>query len=303
MKQMARAGLTIDTQTLWDQLAALAHHLTPTHDALHASVLTAPVLGADETRWPLLGQPGATKWHAWALAAPDAVCYRIAGSRSVAAAAAVLRDYQGWLIADGYAVYPALRDQHAAARGPDVSARALLGPRAAEVCRGRAALPGGGRGRAADRRSSTRSRRGAARSPSRRARPNGTAGRQTEGTALVAAIRAWCVAHPVLPESALGKAIRYTLDLWPGLTAFLTEPALPLDTNHVERGMRALAVGRKNHYGSRSERGTRVAALFYSLIESAKLVGLEPGAYLAEATHRAIATPGTVTLPAALRTP
>ncbi len=76
------------------------------------------------------------------------------------------------------------------------------------------------------------------------------AGRQTEGTALVAAIRAWCVAHPVLPESALGKAIRYTLDLWPGLTAFLTEPALPLDTNHVERGMRALAVGRKNHYGS-----------------------------------------------------
>jgi hypothetical protein len=60
---------------------------------------------------------------------------------------------------------------------------------------------------------------------------------------------------------------------------------------------------RKNHYGSRSERGTRVAALFYSLIESAKLVGLEPGAYLAEATRRAIVTPGTVTLPAALRTP
>jgi hypothetical protein len=170
---MARAGLTIDTQTLWDQLAALAHHLTPTHDALHAVVLTAPVLGADETRWPL----------------------------------------------------------------------------------------------------------------------------------LVAAIRAWCVAHPVLPESALGKAIRYTLDLWPGLTAFLTEPALPLDTNHVERGMRALAVGRKNHYGSRSERGTRVAALFYSLIESAKLVGLEPGAYLAEATRRAIDTPGTVPLPAAPRSP
>jgi len=83
VKQMARAGLTIDTQTLWDQLAALAHHLTPTHDALHAHMLTAPVLGADETRWPLLGTPGAAKWHAWALAAPDAICYRIAGSRGV----------------------------------------------------------------------------------------------------------------------------------------------------------------------------------------------------------------------------
>ena len=62
-------------------------------------------------------------------------------------------------------------------------------------------------------------------------------------------------------------------------------------------GLRALAIGRKNHYGSRSERGTRVAALFYTLIESAKLAGVEPAAYLAEATRRAIANPGTVTLP------
>ncbi len=54
---------------------------------------------------------------------------------------------------------------------------------------------------------------------------------------------------------------------------------------------------RKNRYESRSQRGTRVAALFYSLIESAKLAGVEPAAYLAEATRRAIATPGTITLP------
>jgi hypothetical protein len=52
-----------------------------------------------------------------------------------------------------------------------------------------------------------------------------------------------------------------------------------------------------NLYGSRSERGTRVAALRYTLLESAKLAGIEPAAYLAEATRRAIATPGTVTLP------
>ncbi len=52
----------------------------------------------------------------------------------------------------------------------------------------------------------------------------------------------------------------------------------------------------KNHYGSWSERGTRVAALFYSLIESAKLCGVEPRAYLGEATRRAIRNPGTITL-------
>jgi hypothetical protein len=57
----------------------------------------------------------------------------------------------------------------------------------------------------------------------------------------------------------------------------------------------------KNHYGSRSRRGTQVAALFYSLIESAKLGGVDPKAYLLRAVRAALATPGTVTLPHALR--
>ena len=59
----------------------------------------------------------------------------------------------------------------------------------------------------------------------------------------------------------------------------------------MERVLRGVAVGRKNHYGSRSERGTRVAAFFYSLIESAKLCGVEPRAYLGEATRRAARRP------------
>ena len=79
-----------------------------------------------------------------------------------------------------------------------------------------------------------------------------------------------------LPRSALGKAIAYTGGLWPGLVRFLADPKIPLDTNSVERALRGVAVGRKNHYGSRSERGTRVAALFYSLVESAKICGVEP---------------------------
>ncbi len=71
---------------------------------------------------------------------------------------------------------------------------------------------------------------------------------------------------------------------------------IPLDTNAVERALRGVAVGRKNHYGSRSEPATRSAALFYSLIESAKLCRVEPRAYLREATLRAVRNPGTVTL-------
>ena len=54
---------------------------------------------------------------------------------------------------------------------------------------------------------------------------------------------------------------------------------------------------RKNHYGSRSQRGTEVAALFYSLIESAKLCGVDPKAYLWTAARTALADRTAVTLP------
>lgn len=121
--------------------------------------------------------------------------------------------------------------------------------------------------------------------------------RREQSRAIVEAIRAWAHGQRALPESSLGKAIAYMLGLWPGLTRFLEDARIPLDNNATERGLRGLVVGRKNHYGSRSQRGTEVAALFYSLIESAKLAGVEPKAYLLRAARAALATPGTVTLP------
>jgi transposase len=58
-----------------------------------------------------------------------------------------------------------------------------------------------------------------------------------------------------------------------------------------------VVLGRKNHYGSRSRHGTEVAALFYSLIESAKLCGVGPKRYLLTATRAALADRTAVTLP------
>ena len=58
---------------------------------------------------------------------------------------------------------------------------------------------------------------------------------------------------------------------------------------------------RKNHYGSRSKRGTEVAALFYTLCETAKLRNVEPRAYLIQAAYAAIQHPGTIILPDVLR--
>lgn len=79
-----------------------------------------------------------------------------------------------------------------------------------------------------------------------------------------------------MPESGLGKAIGYRLGLWRGLTCFLDDPRIPPDNNQTERGLRTVVLGRGNHDGSRSRRGLDAAALLYSLIESAKLSGVDP---------------------------
>jgi transposase len=296
--QMRRAGLDVTTQTLFDQLVALEARLEPSYEALVAEVLAAPVIGADETRWRVMGK-GAKTWWAWSLWTDEAVVYRILASRSTQAARDLLGDYAGVVLCDGYSAYGALAKGTGpppAREGPLIALAHCWAhvrrkfveaephyPEAAEM------LERIGRLYAIEReiREAPEARREAV-ARERRAR---------DSAAVVREIHDWLLAQRALPRSALGKAIAYTANIWPGLCRFLDDPRIPIDNNGTERGMRALAVGRKNHYGSRSIHGTRVAALFYSLIESAKLAGVDPAAYLTAATERALAAPGAVTLP------
>jgi transposase len=107
----------------------------------------------------------------------------------------------------------------------------------------------------------------------------------------------WATVQVGLPRSDFGKAVRYMLKRWAGLTRFVEDPRIPLDNNAAERALRGPVVGRKNHYGSRSLRGTEVAAACYTLCETARLVGVDPRAYLLRAVYAAIGRPGTVTFP------
>jgi transposase len=70
---------------------------------------------------------------------------------------------------------------------------------------------------------------------------------------------------------------------------FVDDPRVTPDNNATERVLRSVVLGRKNHYGSRSERGTEVAALFYSLLESAELAGVNSHTYLHQAVDVALA--------------
>jgi len=74
---------------------------------------------------------------------------------------------------------------------------------------------------------------------------------------------------------------------------------VPIRSRLASRGS-SPSPGKKNHYGSRSKRGTEVAAIFYTLFETANLSGFNPRGYVLEAARRAVRRPGAVTLPSDL---
>ena len=82
------------------------------------------------------------------------------------------------------------------------------------------------------------------------------------------------------PQSLTGKALVYLGGQWPKLIRVLEDGRLPLDTNPVENAIRPFVVGRKNWLFADTVRGAQASANLYSLIETAKVNGLEPFAYL-----------------------
>lgn len=285
-RMMEREGLDITSQTLWDYLSALATKLGSAHEALHQYVLSHGVVGADETRWLLLGVKGRpTKtWQVWAVAVQNAVCYRLKDSRSEAAAREVFRDFKGVAMVDDYVAY---RSLSAASGGTLLLANCWLHVRRKWV-ELEATNPAEAKVAVDLIRELYQVEKLA---------PTGPPGdelrrvlREQRSRKIVERIREFLLETRAraLPESGLDKAIGYALGCWGGLVRFLDDPRIPLDNNGTERAMRGVVVGRKNHYGSKSKRGTEVAALFYSLLESAKLAGVEPKAYLRAATYSAI---------------
>ena len=86
--------------------------------------------------------------------------------------------------------------------------------------------------------------------------------------------------HNVLPQSPLGRAIKYTQKLWPGLTVFLTDPEVPIHSNAIEQAVRSPVQGRVNHYGSHSLETAEVASIWYSLISTCLANQVDPRIYL-----------------------
>lgn len=119
-------------------------------------------------------------------------------------------------------------------------------------------------------------RRGAGATRSSRRRAAQEAAEREVAAGETERIKQWLLEQRFLPGSDIGGAIKYVVGNWKGLTVFLDEPGVPIDNNRTERGFRGPALGRNNFYGSHSKQGTKVAAIFYSFIETAKLNGVDP---------------------------
>jgi hypothetical protein len=81
-------------------------------------------------------------------------------------------------------------------------------------------------------------------------------------------------------KSETAAAIHYALTLWPAMMRYVDDGRIEIDNSVAERALRGVAVGRRNYLFAGSDRGGERAAVFYTLIESAKLNGLDPEAYL-----------------------
>lgn len=297
-------GITLDRGTLGTWVTRVAWWLEPLYDRLLSFIRSQPRVFCDETPLPRLdpGRKRTKVCQLWAQAvddrpwngpAPPAVGYVFSESRSAREVDGQLVAFNGILQVDGYSAYKTLAKRRgksnssplrlafclAHARRKFVDVVKLTGsPEAlaivailAEVYRTEHMV----RGQTAEARQQMR---------------------QTKTAPIMRSLKARLIAlnEDVSTQSALAKAINYALNHWIGLTAFLDDGRIEVDSNVVERSMKSVALTRKNSLFVGNARGGETFAILASLINTAKLNGLDPQTWLADVLERIVS--GKVTI-------
>jgi len=286
----ARQGVEIDRSTLANWVGAACWWLEPLQRRLAEHVFASQKLFADDTPIPVLDPGrGRTKtgrlWvyarddRPWNGPEPPAAVYLYSPDRKAEHPASHLAGFSGIVQVDGYPGFDRLTSggriqlagcwAHARRKFYEVQ-QATGSPIAAEALRRIAefyAIENAIRGRAADARQGVR---------------------QSRSLPPVTAMKAWLEQQlaQIPPRGSLADAIRYTLSRWHLLCRFLDDGRLELDTNTVERAIRPITLGRKNHLFAGSDGGADRWATVCSLITTAKLNDVEPFAYLQSVLER-----------------
>lgn len=286
----ARHGVRLDRSALANWVGGACWWLEPLHRLLAKNVFASSKLFADDTPIPVLDPGrGRTKtgrlWvyarddRPWAGVDPPATVYFYSPDRRAERPASHLNGFRGVLQVDGYAGFERLTvggsvalaacwahvrrkfyEFHQATGSP-IAADAL--GRIADLYKVEATITG----KTAIERKLVRGH---------------------HSQAIVEAMKPWLEQElsRIPPNGILAGAIRYTLVRWTALTRFLDDGRIDLDNNPVERAIRPIALGRKNHLFAGSDGGGDRWATVCSLIATARLNGVDPYAYLKDVLDR-----------------
>lgn len=288
-QMLAAQGLDIKRSVLAFWVGYAAAELAPLYLRLRELILASGKIAVDETKAPVLdpGRGRVKQGYFWAVARddrpwggtdPPAIAFTYAPGRGAVHALKLLAGYRGVVQCDGYAAYKKL-----AAEAPDEAITLAfcwshLRRRFYDLAKGGAApIASEALERIAALYAIEKTIRGASAEERRRVR-------RDRSKPLVAALKTWLEQQlaRVSGKASIADEIRYGLNHWDGLTRFLDDGRVELDTNIVERGIRPIVLNRKNSLFAGHDEGAANWACVASLIESCKLNGVDPQAYLVD---------------------
>jgi len=291
----ARDGVELDRATMASWVGKVASLTAPLVEKVAEHVMAAEKLHADDTPVPVLAPGnGKTKtgrlWvylrdeRPYAGAAPPAVVYRYSPDRKGEHPRTHLAGFRGFLQADGYSGFGPLYESKNGepATVTEVACWAHVRRNFFDIhAESKAPIAGEALERIGQLFDIERTAMG--RSPQQRLLI-----RQRAARPLINDLAAFLDASlaTISGRSELAKAIRYARSRWVALTRYLDDGTLEISNNAAERAIRPLALGRKNYLFAGSDQGGERAAAIYTLIETAKLNGLDPELYLREILRR-----------------
>ena len=282
VKRYADLGIKLPASTINDWIHAVASKLDPLYEALRHDILEGDYLQIDEVPWRIADKSGKSRrGYAWQFLDNRPQSHGLYflymnGSRAGTIPRAELLNFHGAIQTDGYGVYDYFEYQdnvtllgcmaHVRRKFTDAqNTHPQLAAQAVKWIEVLYKLEANLKAEGADfERIATE--------------------RQTKAIPIMDAMEKWMqnVHTQCTPSDSMGKAIDYAYKLWPRLKRYALDGRYHIDNNPVERSQRPSVIGRKNYLFSKNDSGAVDNAIFYSLIESCDLVGLEPLKWLTD---------------------
>jgi len=283
VQMFKRADITIAESTISGWFSATCRLLEPLYEKLIEKVKQSNYLMADETPIPVLtrDKPGSThKGYHWVYYSPleKQVCFDYRKGRGREGPDEFLKSFQGTLQTDGYAAYNKFEHRE----GITLLACLAHGRRKFEKCKDNDPKRAGYvLGKIQDLYEIEQQARETELTFEERKEL-----RQEESIPVLTELGKWLKTHDpevnpeILPKSAIGEAITYSLKLWKRLIRYTEDGQWEIDNNLIENSIRPVAVGKKNYLFAGSHEAARNAAMIYSFLGTCKINNVEPYAWL-----------------------